>query len=64
MLRQVIDETEQGYVVVKCERCGMDGGMVLVVLFPHVEGLASCLDAGRMPQAAGPPHHQGPCLHV
>lgn len=28
MLRQVIDETEQGYVVVKCERCGMDGGMV------------------------------------
>jgi phage FluMu protein Com len=28
MLRQVIDETEQGYVVVKCERCGMDNGMV------------------------------------
>lgn len=24
----MINETEQGYVVIKCERCGMDGGTV------------------------------------
>lgn len=24
----MINDTEQGYVVIKCERCGMDGGQV------------------------------------
>lgn len=24
----MINDTEQGYVVIRCERCGMDGGQV------------------------------------
>lgn len=24
----MINDTEHGYVVIKCERCGMDGGQV------------------------------------